>query len=159
MGTSKEQAIARARSFQDDTRFDRFRGLRIRRASVVVTFVLLAAAVAAFWADLEIVAPGLAALALISGLLLRRVVRLTADAPDEALDERLIAVRNASYLQAYRVVSSLTVLALLVLSIAVDASRIDYETTGAHLTALFWGFLGVSLITPTAVVAWTQPEI
>jgi hypothetical protein len=55
--------------------------------------------------------------------LLRRAVRLVADAPDEALDERLVAIRNRIYLSAYRALA--TVLGFLGMGVLFWAFQAD----------------------------------
>ncbi len=49
----------------------------------------------------------------------RASARVIADAPDELLDERLITIRNAAYLEAYRLLGVL-ISALVVVGIALD---------------------------------------
>ena len=90
--------------------------------------------------------------------LLRQSVRLVADAPEEALDEMLIQLRDRSYLVAYRWLSVLVFLAglaLLVYSILYD-SRSDTDGfnyllnfTWPQVQAVFWLFAGYTFMAPS----------
>ena len=90
--------------------------------------------------------------------LLRTSVRLVSEAPDEALDERLIQVRNQSYVSAYRYLSAIAfglVTALLVYSIVVDfqtdSDGFNYllSFTWPQMQALFWLIFGYSFMLPS----------
>jgi hypothetical protein len=90
--------------------------------------------------------------------LLRTSVRLVSEAPDEALDERLIQVRNKSYVSAYRYLSAIAfglVTALLVYSIVVDfqtdSDGFNYllSFTWPQMQALFWLIFGYSFMLPS----------
>jgi hypothetical protein len=125
----------RARDLQhDDQRFDAFRTLRARRALVVLCYLALFAAAALSWTDL----PGLAGVAahvvFLFGIgvafLLRRALRQTDDAPDEALDERLVAIRNAAHRSAYYAVVWATLAVLLGLLLAAGT---EFTVAGPHL--------------------------
>ena len=90
--------------------------------------------------------------------LLRQSVRLVADAPEEALDEMLIQLRDRSYLIAYRWLSVLVFLAgsaLLVYSIRYD-NRADSDGfnyllnfTWPQVQAVFWLFAGYAFMAPS----------
>jgi hypothetical protein len=90
--------------------------------------------------------------------LLRQSVRLVADAPQEALDERLIRIRDRSYLVAYRWFGVLT--ALLVIALMVFAIRSDWQPesdgfnyqlsfTWPQVQAVFWLIMGYSAMLPS----------
>lgn len=90
--------------------------------------------------------------------LLRQSVRLVADAPQEALDERLIRIRDRSYLVAYRWFGVLT--ALLVIALMVFAIRSDWQPesdgfnyqlnfTWPQVQAVFWLVMGHSATLPS----------
>jgi hypothetical protein len=91
--------------------------------------------------------------------LLRRAVRLVADAPDEALDERLIAIRNRVYLSAYR--SLVTVIGFLLVALllwALWSQRDGTITATLSLTwpqanAVIWFMFGQILVLPSLVLA------
>jgi hypothetical protein len=157
--STDEQVRRRIEALQDDPRFDRFRSPGARRGVVVATYGLLLAATVLLLAEQRLAAlvAGAATAGLI--LLLRRAVRLTADAPDPALDERLIAVRDSAYRYAFVGVSAVASMVLLVLFIATDAPRFGFEPRGHHLEALFWAYLGAAIATPSAVLAWRERHI
>jgi hypothetical protein len=90
--------------------------------------------------------------------LLRKSVRLIADAPDEVLDEMMVAQRNRSYLVAYRwlgVLSFGAVTALMVFAIFTDAQPdsdgFNYllEFTWPQVQAVFWVFAGYAFMLPS----------
>jgi len=97
-------------------------------------------------------------LVLVFWFLLRTSVRLVSEAPDEALDERLIQIRNQSYVSAYRYLSAIAfglVTALLVYSIVVDfqtdSDGFNYllSFTWPQMQALFWLIFGYSFMLPS----------
>jgi uncharacterized membrane protein len=150
---------------QHDERMDRLRTLAARRTLVVVGYLLAATAAGLAWWD----PPGLAELAVyltfLVGvglwLLLQRVVRGVVDAPDEALDERLVAVRDAAYRTAHTAVFGATGVAIFALMFAAGdgwfVSGFDVEQR--HLEALFFAFaLGAGMST-SAVLAWKEREV
>jgi hypothetical protein len=107
---------------------------------------------------------GLLPLALAGGVfglwfLLRRAVRLVADAPDEALDERLIAIRNRVYLSAYR--SLVTVIGFLLVGLLIWSLWSDTEgtisatlaLTWPQANAVVWFVFGQILLLPSLVLA------
>jgi hypothetical protein len=82
-----------------------------------------------------------------------------ADAPDEALDERLIAIRNRVYLSAYR--SFVTVIGFLLVALLVWAlwSQSDGTITATlsltwpQANAVVWFVFGQMLVLPSLVLA------
>lgn len=159
MSDTVPPTVARSRELQDDPAFDRFRSPLARRILVIVTVGLLGALSVLVWHDEMLAAMLVGVAALAGGVSLRRVVRLTADAPDAALDERLIARRDAAYRLAYVVLATGTMLGLLALFIASDAQSIAFAVEARHLHGLFWLFTGMAALLPSAVLAWTEPEI
>lgn len=90
--------------------------------------------------------------------LLRQSVRLVADAPEEALDEMLIQLRDRSYLVAYRWLAVLIFIAgsaLLVYSIFYDSQPdsdgFNYllNFTWPQVQAVFWLFAGYAFMMPS----------
>ncbi len=90
--------------------------------------------------------------------LLRQSVRLVADAPEEALDERMVRLRDRSYLVAYRQLASLSaflVTALMVYSVFTDAQTnsdgFNYQLafTWPQVQALFWLVFGYAFMLPS----------
>lgn len=90
--------------------------------------------------------------------LLRQSVRLVADAPEEALDEMLLAQRNRSYLTAYRWLAAGAISLVIVLMgyvIGTDFDEISdgfnyvIEFTWPQAQALFWLVMGYALMLPS----------
>jgi hypothetical protein len=95
----------------------------------------------------------------LSGLLvlyfiLRKSVRHIADSPDELLDERLISLRNAGYLVAYRW------LVMLVFPLAVVIYRLGgQENFGSRMvSAVAIPYLMLAAALPSMVLAWQLPS-
>jgi hypothetical protein len=93
--------------------------------------------------------------------LLRKSGRLVADAPEEALDERLIQIRDRSYVIAYRWLSMLAILlatALLGFSIYTDSqaesSVFTYSIplTWPQVQAVFWLIFAYTAMLPSMAV-------
>jgi hypothetical protein len=150
--TARDRLADRARQELTDTRWDRLRTPQRRRA-LVVAFAASLAVVAAVFVAAD--AWGLAALPLpvLAVFALRRSVRTVADLPDEALDERLVRDRDRTYLHAYRILSGLTVVMLVVLQLVADHGTLGYYDLGAAFWAVCLGAIGL----PSAVLAWTDP--
>jgi len=94
----------------------------------------------------------------VSWSLLRQSVRLIADAPEEALDERMIRQRDRSYLIAYRWLAAAgagIVTALMVYAVFTDAQTssdgFNYQLafTWPDVQAIFWLVLGYSFMLPS----------
>jgi hypothetical protein len=89
--------------------------------------------------------------------LLRIAVRSIADAPDELLDERQIAVRNTTFRYAYYVFGYI-VLGLLVLTIFVpELQMFQSEGNDGSYVVIAAVFACVSL--PSMVMAWREKDI
>jgi len=154
----------------DDTRWD---GLRTSRAQaillVVTNLIALGGAVALWWVspDSPTVVVGLLLYLLLlaaSWYLLRQAVRLIADAPDEALDERTRGERDRSYLPAYRALST----GLMLVWIFIIGFSIGSATEGSlddpyvpqfdwlQLQVAFWVFLFYVVALPSMSFAWNN---
>lgn len=99
---------------------------------------------------------------LITGLVLyfqlRKAVRLVADAPNELLDERQIALRDAAYTVAYRTLVTLSV-AYGVIVYAVTPHGILHPHVGDRFwTGLAWSYLLCAASLPAMVLAWQMPS-
>jgi hypothetical protein len=93
--------------------------------------------------------------------LLRQSVRLVADAPEEALDERLIQIRDRSYVIAYRWLALLVIIlgtALLVFTIFTgflpesDGFNYSIPLTWPQIQALFWLIFAYTAMLPSMAV-------
>lgn len=148
----------RAARLQHDHRYDALRPLPRRRALVVVALGAIAALSGTLWLAGSAWLAALLWLVAVAGLvLLRRVVRETADLPDDALDERLVAVRDSAYRTAFATVAALCVAVLVPLWIAVDG--FDYTVTAGNLHALLWAVILTTLTLPSAILAWTERDL
>jgi hypothetical protein len=151
----------------DDVRWD---GLRTRGSKIFLlvgsNFVLIVGTVALFlmddtpWTAYVLIQ---IALIFINWFMLRKSVRLIADAPEEFLDERLVQVRNKAYVLAYQLLGGLlltALTALLVFAIVTDFSPdsdgFTYEVTvtWTQLQGAFWLFCGYALMLPSMAVIW-----
>lgn len=146
-------------------RFDMLRRRPVRRVLVVASFLLLAAAVALVWrdasAEVEVGSHALylaAGLLFVAGMTLLNVT-MRAHWPDRALDERLVAVRNAAYRSSYRIVAVVTGLALLAISVAWETPWVAFAFQPHHLPALLLAFAGIAGMMPTAVLAWRERDV
>ena len=149
----------------NDTQWD---GLRTKGAKI---FLLIATNVSLLAGTVFLVVVGdngWTALSLIYILLLftfwfllRKSVRLVADAPEEALDERLIQIRDRSYVIAYRWLSMLAILlaiALLGFSIYTDSQpesdgfSYNIPLTWPQVQAIFWLIFAYTAMLPSMAV-------
>lgn len=90
---------------------------------------------------------------------LRRAVRGMADLPEELIDERMVAVRNRAYWLAYTVLGAVVTLGLVAAWIASDATRIEWRPGPAEFQAAMWTMLSLTVGLPSAVIAWSEPEV
>jgi hypothetical protein len=100
--------------------------------------------------------------------LLRTAVRLIPDAPDRALDERLIQERNSVYYRAYQYlfgVAGVLTAALLGYSVSQDFLNdspgfdgFNYEITltWPQINAIFWLVFGYAYMLPSMIMAWRE---
>ncbi|MFZ4629311.1 MAG: hypothetical protein ACOYNR_13370 [Blastocatellia bacterium] len=85
---------------------------------------------------------------------LRKSVRHIADAPDELLDERLISLRNAGYLVAYRWLS------FAVFPLVLLVYRLGGQEGGTSrlVSAVAIPYLMLAMALPSMVLAWQLPS-
>jgi len=90
--------------------------------------------------------------------LLRTSVRLVPEAPEEALDEMLLKIRNRSYVIAYRWLTTLVALgvtALMIFAIIYDSSpgsdgfNYQLNLTWPQVQAVFWFYFAYMLMLPS----------
>ena len=144
---------------------EKWNGLRTREAKL---FLLIGSNVYMFAASIFLLLVGdspWATFSLIHILLigvfwflLRTSSRLVAEAPDAALDERMIQLRNWAYLWSYRWLSFMTTIALITVMIFVIVNDMAPESDGFNyriefswpqMQAVWWLFLGYSLMLPS----------
>lgn len=89
---------------------------------------------------------------------LRKAVRLVSDAPDELLDERQIALRNAAYTVAYRTLVTLSVAyGVIVVAVTPDGLLHPHVADG-FWTGIAWSYLLCASSLPAMVLAWQLPS-
>lgn len=149
---------ANADKLMADTAYDRYRTRRARVLLVVGYLALLVLIPVAYLGINQFV--GLLVVLVTAGVwsLLRVSVRTIADLPDEYLDERQLAVRNASYVESYRYLGGAVALAGTVGLIAFIVNGTELDTWDVTLTwegamSSFWVFLGLALGLPSMVLA------
>jgi len=145
-----------------DTKWDWLRTPRGLTAVIgFAFFVLFVAPVIVWFVDDGI---GFVALTMVDGVfvawfLLRRAVRLVADAPDDALDERLIGIRNRIYLSAYRAIGGvlgLIATALLfwsIVEIRDGSPAATFSLTWPQANALLWFVFAQIMLMPSLTLA------
>ena len=95
------------------------------------------------------------------GLLVRIAVRRVADLPDEDIDERQVALRDRSYLVAYRIVGTTVLWLMLAAYIVADASatQVVASSVAAWLMSdAFFVLIALIVFLPSAVLAWYAPD-
>ena len=88
---------------------------------------------------------------------LRIAVRSIADAPDELLDERQIAVRNTSFRYAYRGLETIALVVILLMIVGPEVKMFQPEGNDGSYLMISMLFLGSSL--PSMVMAWRERDI
>lgn len=144
-----------------DTRWDRVRGLRTRQGLVVVLAVLVLSMVPAYLVGGALgVLPVAGATAV--WLVLRLAVRVVAELPEQYLDERQSNRRNRAYVSAYQAFSG----AMLVVgmgffgwSLAVAPADLVLRLNIDVILGAYFTLTALALTLPTAVMAWTEPEV
>lgn len=81
------------------------------------------------------------------------------NAPDKDLDERQVQIRNNAYRHAYTVMASLVVLFGLYYAIALDKSVLWIPQTYDQASYFLWGAILLTMTLPSAILAWTEPEV
>lgn len=141
----------------DDDGFDRWRTTNGRRLLAVVNAVAIALMTIAWSIDATVGLVGLA-IWVLSLIALRRSVRTLADLPEEVLDERMIADRNAAYVEAYRLVAAVFTIAAMVLFALMFVRGGDggvvLSLDADGVNAVFWATLAVLLSAPSTALAW-----
>lgn len=146
----------------NDARPTRLRQQGPRRALVIAMAAVLAAmALIGFLTDTKLTSYlefGLLAAALLLYTLLRKAVRLISDAPDELLDERQIAVRDAAHTVAYRVLALVGSVALVLHLVLRQPHGTPAAVAGADGTMLLIAFVMSAAFLPALVLAWNLPS-
>jgi hypothetical protein len=159
---SKERNAAaveeRADRLMADTHYDWLRTRQARVALVVAYAASLVLVAAAYLAVGSIAGILAVLLVIVVWVLLRLSVRTIADLPEDYLDERQAALRNAAYVEAYQwlgglvgLLASAGLLAFIVLG--EDPDTWSLSITWDAAMAIFWVVLGLVLALPSMVLA------
>lgn len=145
-----------------DRRPSRLREQAPRRVMVALMSLLIAAlALAVFIPPLKLRTYGEFAL-LITGLLLyfrlRRAVRYVAVAPEDLLDERQLAVRNAAYAVAYQALCMLTLAYAGLLRACAPGGVLQHWVSDRYWTPIGWSYVLSIMSLPVMVLAWRLPS-
>ena len=146
----------------NDTRPSALRRQGPRRALVAIAGVVIAAlALAIFIPHVKLktyTELPLLAICLVLYLSLRKSVRHLSDAPNEMLDERQIALRDAGYTVAYRALASLSLLYVgLIALITPDGALASYAASASWWNVLM-SYLMLCATLPSMVLAWHMPS-
>jgi ABC-type transport system involved in cytochrome bd biosynthesis fused ATPase/permease subunit len=159
---SKERNAAavgdRANRLMADTHYDWLRTRRARVALVVGYVACLGLVTVCYLAIGSIAGIVAVLLAICVWVLLRLSVRTIADLPEEYLDERQAALRNAAYVEAYQWLGGLMGLLASGALVAFIVLGQDPDTWSVGITwnaamAIFWVVLGMVLALPSLVLA------
>lgn len=153
----------RADRLMADTHYDWLRTRRARLA-LVAGYIACLVLIAVCYLALGSIAGILAVLlALGVWVLVRLSVRTIADLPEDYLDERQAALRNAAYVEAYQwlggfvgILASAALVAFIVLGKDPDTWSVSITWDAAM--AIFWVVLGLVLALPSLVLA-THPRV
>ena len=137
----------------NDENPSRLRTHKVRRLMVIsIAATTCALGLLVLWPDTKLRSylefAGLAS-SIVLYLLIRKSVRLIADAPNDLLDERQIAVRDAAHTTAYRILSIVSVAFMIIFSLADPLQR---------GIPLIFGFLMLAVSLPSMVLAWRLPS-
>lgn len=94
-------------------------------------------------------------------LAVRRSVRLIADAPAELLDERLVSMRDRTYVGSYRVLAfglGLVAAIVIVVNDTIDLSADALDTQLRLLTASAYAAIWAVPALPSVLLAWTMRD-
>ncbi len=87
-----------------------------------------------------------------------RAGRRIADDIDTRLDERQIALRNAAYLDAYRIVCGVALLGVIWIALGIDQRLWWVPSTYHEWNDIFWGLFILTTSLPSAFLSWREPD-
>jgi hypothetical protein len=142
-------------------------GRRARRTLVLSAYSGYLAVVGVFWLRSALDWPGWtlwfasvpALVTLFSYFVLMLSSGAVAHASDRHLDERQQLVRNRAYTLAYQIVGGLFLILTLLTLIALNNGTDWLPRSLNEFNAVFWGLWLLTTTLPTAVLAWTEPDI
>lgn len=158
VAAQRQRRAQRIRDLQDDERFDRLRTRLARRVLVVVGYAAALISGAIAWVDPDGLAAAAAPVVFLVGVgvafLLNRVLRHVAADDDDALDERLLALRDRAFYLSYPVLV-LGALAMLMVLMLGLGDAVEHR----HLQAVFYTYGTAAAITPLSLLAWGDHDL
>lgn len=145
-----------------DRRPSRLRDQGPRRVLVLASALVMAALVFTVFITQNKLRTCSEAVLMVLGLVLyfqlRKAVRLVSDAPDELLDERQIALRNAAHTVAYRTLVTLSVVYAVIVSAVTPGGMLHAQIGDGFWTGIAWSYLLCGASLPAMVLAWQLPS-
>lgn len=145
-----------------DRRPSRLRDQGPRRVLVLASALVMAALVFTVFITQNKLRTYSEAVLMVLGLVLyfqlRKAVRLVSDAPDELLDERQIALRNAAHTVAYRTLVTLSVVYAVIVVAVTPHGILHPHVSDGVWTGLAWSYLLFASSLPAMVLAWQLPS-
>lgn len=87
-----------------------------------------------------------------------RVGKVIGDDIDSRLDERQLALRNAAYLDAYRVAAGIILLGVIWIALGLDLGIWWVPSTYDEWNLIFWGLFIYLTTLPSAFLVWREPD-
>lgn len=140
--------------------------LSVRRRNVILLALSYPIVSALLWATMRehtfFALAHLAATVLILWVLgierVGRVGKAIGDDIDSRLDERQLALRNAAYLDAYRIASGIVLLGVIWIALGLDLGIWWVPSTYDEWNLIFWGLAIYLMTLPSAFLVWREPD-
>jgi hypothetical protein len=87
-----------------------------------------------------------------------RVGKAIGDDIDSRLDERQLALRNAAYLDAYRISSGIVLVGVIWIALGLDLGIWWVPSTYDEWNLIFWGLFIYLMTLPSAFLVWREPD-
>lgn len=163
--TNEEKVAQNVERALNDTRWNFLRTPAARRGLAVFAYIAVLFNSAMYLFSTYVGLIGLAVL-FAAYLLLRVSIRSMADLPEKYLDERMRSVRSDTYYKSYMLVVGILTVAAVALMVVLVANDISTDGSTALQFALDWNasqaiiwlIVGTTMITPSAVLAFTQAD-
>jgi hypothetical protein len=139
---------------------------RVRRRNVLLLALSYPIVCAILWATLRensfFALTHLAATVLILWFIaierVSRIGKAIGDDIDSRLDERQLALRNAAYLDAYRISAGIVLLGVLWIALGLDLGIWWVPSTYNEWNLIFWGLFIYLMTLPSAFLVWREPD-
>jgi hypothetical protein len=152
-----------ARAILSDTKYARLRTPGARVALVILMALIIVATPIAWIAGGSLAGLGVVVASFLVWSALRVSVRIIADLPDQVLDERQVALRNAVYLESYRWLALIVLLAATAGLVAMVIGGNKFSAVTVTIPweagmAVFWVLEMCALALPSMVLALRDRE-